>query len=350
MIGMVRIDPKIIKWQLTLIAIALLLGGVLSNFTADFLAQPAANLMKLATGGGSVSSKKSSDEIPMTFYPRLGKAVYNPLYIASRALSDLKSTEAKDRAKGLDLFLKRANWLKENLRISEHDGLRYGIWEENFPFHYYGLRSPWRCGMAQGYGIAALAKANEVTGDASYLEYAKYALNAFFIEVKDGGVTYKDSDDAWWFEEYAGGNTQIRVLNGAIYAVLDIYDFWKATGDRNAEILYEKGLNAIKNSLDIYDTGSWTYYDAIGTIATKHYHNDHIKLARQLHEISNDRIFLDYSNKWANYNIPYFILEFCMQKPDYHDIAILALNVGGILLIEYVLLGTFLWARRSWNR
>ena len=340
---------RIIKWQLSLMAIALVLGAALSNVTAELLSRPAQNLMAFASGSSFSSANRNENEIPMTFYPRLGKAAYNPLYIASRALSDFNASKKQNREKSMAVFLKRIQWLMDNLKFYVHDELKYGIWEENFPVPYYRLTAPWRCGMAQGYGITALAKAYELTGNISYLEYAKYALNAFFVEVRNGGVTYKDSNDEWWFEEYAGGKTQIRVLNGAIYAILDIYKFWKTTGDKDAEILYKKGLNGIKNRLEMYDTGSWTYYDAIGTIATSHYHRDHIKLTRRLYEISHEKIFLDYSNKWSNYHIPYFFREFVIQKPDYHDMVILALNFGIVLVIEYVSLAIFYWFRPSHN-
>ena len=335
-----------IKWHLIVIFASVIAGGILSNITANFLSNPASKLMRLVTGDSLDSTEKRSEEIPKVFYPRLRKAVYNPLFIASRALSDLKSAGDQDRENARKIFLKRADWLKEHLTISDFNGLKYGTWEYDFPFHYYELEPPWRCGMAQGYCISALSKAHEISGDASYLEAARYALNSFFIEVKDGGVIYKDSEDAWWFEEYAGGKTQPRVLNGAIYAVLDVYGFWKYTGDKDAEILYKKGLNGIKKDLEKYDTGSWTYYDAIGTIAALHYHQDHIKLMQKLYDITGETIFQDYARKWSGYNMPFLKREFLIQKPDYHDMVILGLNIGGILLIGYIIMGIILLSRK----
>ena len=45
--------------------------------------------------------------------------------------------------------------------------------------------------MAQSQAIQALIKANNLTNDNRYLNISDRLLNAFFIEVKDGGVTYK---------------------------------------------------------------------------------------------------------------------------------------------------------------
>ena len=351
---MIKNARRIIKYQIYLTIIALFLGILFSNFTSDIVSKPAAKIMKLVTGGGFGVRKIDNGEIPKTFYPRLRKAVYNPLYIASRALFFFsKVRDEENREKNLKYFLNHVNWLRDNLRLSTHDDVKYGVWEYHFryPYGIYKIEPPWRSAMAQGEGITALNRAYGVTGDVSYLEYAKYALNAFFVDVKNGGVTYKDGNNDWWFEEYAGKDgVESRVLNGAIYAVIDIYEFWQTTGDKDAQALFAKGVNSIKNRLDQYDAGWWTYYDAIGTIATKKYHNVHIKLVKELYDITGDKIFLEYSKKWSEYKTPYFIREFLKQKPDYHDIVILGLNVLGVLVLEYFFVGLFFLLKRDTGR
>ncbi len=352
---MIKNARRIIKYQIYLTIIALFLGVIFCNITEDLLSNPAKKIMKLVTGSGLKSLKIDNSEIPKVFYPRLRKAVYNPLYISVRAISISRKVQGeKNRGENLKYFLNHVNWLRDNLRLSTHDDVKYGVWEHNFPYPYgiYELEVPWRSGMSQGFGISALNKAYEITSDVSYLEHAKYALNAFFIDVKNGGVTYKDSENDWWFEEYAGAldGVEPRVLNGAIYAVIDVYEFWKTTGDQDARTLFVKGINGIKNRLDQYDTGRWTYYDAIGTIAPKHYQGVHIKLTQKLYEITGDKIFLEYSKKWSVYKIPYFIREFLKQKPDYHDIVILGLNVFGVLVLEYFFVGLFFLLKRDMGR
>lgn len=349
---MVKNVRRIIKYQIVLMIIASFLGIFFCNITADIVSKPAGKIMKLVTGSGLKSLKIDNSEIPKIFYPRLREAVYNPLYISTRAISISRKVQGeKNRGKNLKYFLNHVNWLRDNLRLSTHDGVKYGVWEHNFryPYGIYKLEVPWRSGMAQGEGISALNKAYEITGDVSYLECAKYALNAFFIDVKNGGVTYKDSENDWWFEEYAGAldGVEPRVLNGAIYAVIDVYDFWKTTGDQDAQTLFIKGVNGIKNRLGQYDTGRWTYYDAIGTIATKHYHSDHIYLTQKLYEITGEKKFLEYNKKWSQYNMPYFILEFLIQKPDYHDIVILGLNVFGFFVSGNIFVGLFFLLKRA---
>ena len=100
-------------------------------------------------------------------------------------------------------------------------------------------------------GSYALTKAYELTGKIRYIDSAKKALMSFFVDVKDGGVTYKDKNDEWWFEEYAGSKKdEPRVFNGAIYALLDIFYYWEITNDKDANVLIEKGLNSIKRNIE----------------------------------------------------------------------------------------------------
>ncbi len=305
--------------------------------------------MKLVSGGSLSKNKYDDFDIPKNFYPRLGKSVYNPLYIAKRSLSYFKKIENKNDENYIK-FLNYANWLKDNLKKYQFNGKVFSVWEYENYFHYYDMHPPWRSGMAQGAGITVMQTAFEMTGDPAFLDSAKYALNAFFVEVKNGGVIYADKKNEWWLEEYAGNNEiKSRVLNGAIYAVIDLYNHWQKTGNENAYFVFKNGLNSIKTNLHKYDTGRWTYYDAIGTIATHHYHNDHIKLAMQLYEITGDELFYQYSKKWENYNIPYFEREFMLQKPDYHDWVILCLTIlsfyvfinialTGLYAIRYILI------------
>jgi hypothetical protein len=46
-------------------------------------------------------------------------------------------------------------------------------------------------------------------------------LNSFFVEVKDGGVTYKTPTERWWYEGYAHiGSKEVRNINAMIIDVL----------------------------------------------------------------------------------------------------------------------------------
>src|SRR5207249_1427130 len=83
-------------------------------------------------------------------------------------------------------FLNDANWLVQNAVVHNN----YSIFEYKFPWHTYNLTSPWHSGMAQGLALRNLMRAHELTGNDVYLQAGNSIVNAFYVEVRDGGVTY----------------------------------------------------------------------------------------------------------------------------------------------------------------
>ena len=196
-------------------------------------------------------------------------------------------------------FLNCANWLVNNSVSYDN----YSVWETSFAWPNYNLTAPWVSGMAQGLGIQVLLNAYELTGDQKYLDVARSSLNAFYVNVSDGGVTYKDKE-GWWYEEYAMTNNTIepRVLNGFMYALIGINEYYEQTKDERARYLFEMGINDLKCQLDYYDTGRWTYYDHLNHEASGSYHQIHIELLNELYEITGDSYFKDYCEKWTQYD------------------------------------------------
>ena len=62
--------------------------------------------------------------------------------------------------------------------------------------------------------IEVLSLVYQETSDERYVPAARKALQTFFIPVSQGGVTIKDTDEHWWYEEYADPRgVESRVLN-----------------------------------------------------------------------------------------------------------------------------------------
>lgn len=139
-------------------------------------------------------------------------------------------------------------------------------------------------------------------------------LNSFFIETKNGGVTYKDSEERWWYEEYASTKgTKPRVLNGMVFALLGIYEFYINNKDEDAKLLFQRGMNALKNDLPTYDCGNgYSYYDVLKRPSRK-YHKIHIDQMKQLFEITGEEMFKKYYDVWKSFdynkNMPKLILD-----------------------------------------
>jgi heparosan-N-sulfate-glucuronate 5-epimerase len=242
--------------------------------------------------------------IPIVDYGYLnGKYIgpqLNPITIAQSATRDydiIKKSNYKNETAIINLITK-ADWFLGN----SQDIGNYSILEYHFDFpSYNNMKPPWLSSMAQSQAIQALIKANNLTNDNRYLNLSDRLLNAFFIEVKDGGVTYKDKD-GWWFEEYANAFNpqQPRVLNGMGFTLLGIYDYYEYTHSLKAKFLFDKGLKSFIDNLGKYDNGILSNYDALGKPADLFYHKIHLEILDKLYHITGNNFFKNYYDKWKS--------------------------------------------------
>lgn len=283
--------------------------------------------------------------VPVVSIRKLGAKYYNPVRVAVAAGEYLRQWETTKNDLWRRQFMACVDSLVENLRTRRDGEVVYGVWEYEYPFSY-DLEPPWVSALAQGMGAEILCKAFEVSGGQRYKEAAGRALDALYVEVKDGGVTYKDSDSEWWYEEFVGKGAKVsRALNGMMYALLSIHEYSTDCSDGRTRVLWSKGLQCLKSRLMTYDAGWWTYYDALGTIASKSYHGVHIDLLRKVHEVTSDPIFKKAIERWRGYRTGFVVREFIRQKPSWHDWVVLLLNIG-IVLVAFEC-GVYLYLRLS---
>jgi len=206
------------------------------------------------------------------------------------------------------LFLNNANWLMENTLKKEN----YSIYEYSY-IHpgSYGIPSGWHDSLAQGRIINVMLKAHNLTNDKKYLNEAKLLSNAFFVQVSDGGLTYKTKNNGWWYEHFAhkDGPHQ-KILNGMMFTLMDIYSLYEYTNDPDVKFLFDQGITALKNDIPNYDFFGYTYYDSLKRTAGYNYHKIHIQYTKLLYDITNEKIFMEYHTKWKSCEEPcHFILR-----------------------------------------
>ena len=188
----------------------------------------------------------------------------NPVNIAKTALQIYDKYNQTHSDIDLQMFLNNSDWLVQNA-VSKGN---YSVLHYNFPYLPYGMQPPWQSGLAQGRALDVLTKAHQITGNKTYIDAAKSILNAFFVEVKDGGVTLKSPKDGWWYEEYSDNDTgakESRVLNGMIYSLLAIYNYYQYTQDPDAKFLFDQGVTALKKNLPKFEYvgGQYSTYDIV---------------------------------------------------------------------------------------
>jgi len=194
----------------------------------------------------------------------------------------------------LQAMLRQAEWLVNN--ITDKGG--FGVWEHYYVLPYYDFNIPWVHGMAQGLGVSLLLRAWQITDDVRYRQTAERALNSFKVNIEDGGARHIDGDGNLWIEEYGIPSTP-HILNGFIYALFGAYDFYRATGNDEALILFNQGVRTILDNLGDYDMGYWSRYDLLHRYpATVKYHGIHIKQMEALYFMTGINTFIRISDRW----------------------------------------------------
>jgi len=193
------------------------------------------------------------------------------------------------------LFMNTVDWLTEN--TVKHGN--YSIFEFSYKHINYQLPIGWHDAMGQGKIIDLMLKAHNLTNDKKYLNEAKLLSNAFFVEISDGGLTYKTKNNGWWYEHYAHKDgLHPRVLNGMMFTLLDIYSLYEYTNDPDVKFLFDQGIIALKNDIPSYDFFGYTYYDSLKGSTNYNYQIIHVEKSKLLYDITNEKIFLEYHNKW----------------------------------------------------
>jgi heparosan-N-sulfate-glucuronate 5-epimerase len=336
------------KIHFVILAVAFVAALLTSGFTEQKLSRIIVSTYYNLMGTQQVSTKYDESGIPIVDYGYRGHSYIgeqrNAVTISQVALRYYEEYEKGDES-CQRLFINCANWLVEN-SVSHDD---YAILEYRFDWPRYNMTSPWRSGMAQGQALQVLIRAHNISNDSKYLDTAKRLLNSFFVGVENGGVTYVTLEDGWWYEEYADeGGMEPRVLNGMMYALLGINEYYDYTKDPDAKYLFDQGVIALKEGLADYDANGYSYYDVFGTPSLS-YHETHIRQLNDLYEITNEETFKDYRDRWQSYEELPFVVRL-VHSPTKMGIAVFFANfIILILVLEVTIFAILKLRKRTWT-
>ncbi|MBN1212671.1 MAG: hypothetical protein JXA92_08850 [candidate division Zixibacteria bacterium] len=160
------------------------------------------------------------------------------------------------------------------------------------------LRAPWYSGMAQGEALEAIVRLFEFTGDSTYLKFARKIFNSLTLlkDEYEPWVSFVDERGCFWIEEYTVDPPSMT-LNGFIAAMFGVYDYYRATGSKRAELMLADCCNTVRNYMPLFRRpGRISYYNLRFQHYDAGYHIFHIKLLRDLSRLSGDPVF----NQWAD--------------------------------------------------
>ncbi|MGK9046893.1 D-glucuronyl C5-epimerase family protein [Stutzerimonas chloritidismutans] len=194
-----------------------------------------------------------------------GKAVYSPYIVASQAL------DGQNMA-GLPLFFKRfaldpqdvrkepaVQWLLNKGNYRENS--RAAVYEFMFQNVYNDVVTvaPWASSFGQNYVLKALtAVSAQRSDDASLADIISKATNAYTVPIESGGFVHSDRLQGVFFEEVPNAT---HILNGHISALPVLHQVSERYGLSTAMTAFQRGVDSVKDFLDLYDTGYWLRYD-----------------------------------------------------------------------------------------
>lgn len=240
--------------------------------------------------------------IPLLDYQgQVGKQ-YNPIAIAQYGLGHYNLYKQTNEKKYLESARKQADWLVNNLEINQQGAK---VWMHHFDWEYRDkLKAPWYSALAQGNGISLLVRIYLATKDQKYYEAAKKAFPSLLTKISEGGALYIDKNNNDWLEETIV-DPPTHILNGFLWTLFGIWDYWLLTQDQPAKDLFDRCIQTLKNNLKNFDIGWWSLYEQSGTkmrmLASPFYHSLHIIQLKILYKITNEAIFEEYAEKWGRY-------------------------------------------------
>jgi hypothetical protein len=228
-----------------------------------------------------------------------GELYYHPVTICHRAYQLILAY--RETGDTTYLGLAERSVLRLIAESREFGGALYYPYHFDFRAHRLkegALRAPWYSGMAQGEILGLFVRMFWVTGDSSYCRYAHKTFKSFLRPRGEAEpwTVYFDWRGCYWIEEYTT-DVPSQTLNGFIYALYGVYDYWLMTHSRNAEEVLQDCLSTIRNYLPYYRRpGQPSFYGLRFRYYARGYHYVHIDQLRQLYKITGDGFFRDWAD------------------------------------------------------
>lgn len=172
-------------------------------------------------------------------------------------------------------------------------------WIQNKYNKRYDIKAPWVGAMDQGQALSFYIRYFQLTNNEYYLLQAEKIVAFFDLNVEDGGFKRIDKNGNLWYEEYPSSEPSY-VLNGFIFALYGLIDFYRVTNDQKVKKTIDSCVSTITNNIHKYDSGYWSYYDQLKKELVRFYYqkNIHVPQMKSLYILTNNKIFDKYAQKW----------------------------------------------------
>ena len=265
------------------------------NCSKDNILGPYYQNFKSAIVHFEQNSLGNFDENGIPFLVESDRNYYSVVYVIQYALIQLEHIYVKDDVANREKIITNClEWILNN--AEEFNGSLVWRSESN---HHYHLEKGWISSMYQGQAISLFLRAYQHFKQDKYLNIAHRIFPFFEGDYEDGGVKRVDKNGYLWFEEYPT-NPPSYVLNGFIYTIFGILDYYRVTEDSRAKEIYDECIRTLVANVHKYDRFYWSVYDQLKVELVSYYYqkNVHIPLMQIMFELTNEKVFLDLNKKW----------------------------------------------------
>ncbi len=248
---------------------------------------------------GSVPGKQL-DQALVLIVERDGERFYHPTSLAQHGLSALTAYDETGQPQYLDIAEANANkLLDESIRMGDEIWFPYQFDYDMYEDPAMHLEAPWWSGMAQGQALSLICRLCLATDLEEYCSAAN-GIFATYVSLDANTPTFTrvNPEGHLWFEEYVGDGVEPnQVVNGHIYALFGLADYYWVTGSQEAEELFDGGATTILKEFPSFRLeGNTSYYCAtdyckVNDHRNPSYHRGVTKQLRQLGWLTGDTRF-----------------------------------------------------------
>lgn len=161
------------------------------------------------------------------------------------------------------------------------------------------MHAPWYSAMAQGQALSCFARMYSKTEDKKYLcaaDSVYNSLSSLYSKNKKLWVTAITQDSLLWLEEYPDIPIN-KTLNGKIFAIFGIYDYYQITKREDVKQLLQASLTTIYKEVEKFRVpGDKSYYCLKHKVQNAGYHKVHIRILKELYDITGEPYFREVSD------------------------------------------------------
>lgn len=232
-----------------------------------------------------------------------GEVAHHPIVNAQYAMTAIREYDRTGDEKWLSRAVRNAEELIAT-RV-EREGAWWYQYDWDWTYLERTLVAPWWSGMAQGEALFVFSRLAMMQPDnPAWREAADRTWDSFpqrgWRNTEPWSTVVLDGN--LWFEEYAGSVPPLRVMNGHVFAIFGLYEYWLLTGNATVAQYIDGGATTILDVMPLIRAeGDVTYYCAqpdycrVPAWQNATYHPIHIQQLQALGRITGDDRF----DEWA---------------------------------------------------